>query len=88
MRLYWIPEHKIKATVPCLYKHEICPKLYIAGFSGQNFYTVNFTDSTISVMEHKKMSENEEIYTVYTAAGSDGRDKSHIYMGGHKNIYI
>ena len=49
----------------------------------RQFYQFNcFSDKT------QKMSENGEIYTVYTAAGSDGRDKSHIYMGGHKNIYI
>ena len=24
-------------------RHEICPKFYTVGFSGHNFYTVNFT---------------------------------------------
>ena len=28
-------------------RHEICPKFYNAGYSGYNFYTVNFT-------KHKK----------------------------------
>ena len=30
-------------SVPLYSRHEICPKFWTAGLSGQNFYTVNFT---------------------------------------------
>ena len=34
-----------KKYVQILGRHEICQKFYIAGFSGQKFYTLNFNKS-------------------------------------------
>ena len=47
-----------------IYRHEICPKFYTAGFPRQNllhrqFYLI----STVLVIQTQKMSENGEIYT-------------------------
>ena len=44
-----------KLLILLLFRHEICQKIYTAGFSGQKFYIFKNT---------KKMSENGDIYTV------------------------
>ena len=64
-------------------RHEICQKFYTAKFSGQNFYTLNFTKfQQFWCYKQQKMSENGDIYAAgkkfYTAAGSDGSEKSHL----------
>ena len=41
--IYCIDVRSTNGTHSPLNRHEICPKFYTAGFSGQNFYTVNFT---------------------------------------------
>ena len=43
-----------KLLILLLFRHEICQKIYTAGFSGQKFYIFKNT---------KKMSENGDIYT-------------------------
>ena len=45
-------------------RHEICQKIYTAGFSGQKIYTLNFTEfQQFWWWKHRQVSENEEIYT-------------------------
>ena len=60
---------------------------FVQNFTPPDFQAKNFTPSispnfnSFTKKKHKQMSENGEIYTIgqkiYTATGSDGRDKSH-----------
>ena len=53
----------INIHLNALLRHEICQKICTAGFSGQKFYTLNFTEFNSFGDKTPKMSENRDIYT-------------------------
>ena len=75
-------------------RHDICQKIYTAGFSGQKFTPlISPYFNSLGDKNTQKMSGNGEIYTAgkknYTAAGSDGSDKSHLcWRGGQTPLRL
>ena len=61
------------------HRHGICQKIYTAGISGQNFQLI----STVLVIKTQKNEWNQRNLhcwqKFYTAAGSDGMDKFHLW---------